>query len=95
MREAGEVLAQLSSLGSAKHLTLESCLEVGRQVLGRAQGKQRLGDNGGENEKGGRRTKPTGTPTFGLPPVPSCVAALRVSMVNLGSLAMARHSVPL
>ena len=41
------------------------------------------------------RTKPTGTPTLGLPPVPTCVVAARMAGVYRLSRAIPRHSVPL
>ncbi len=41
-------------------------------------GGEMLEDKGeGTNENGGGRLKLTGGPTFGLPPVPTCVVATR------------------
>ncbi len=64
----------------------------------------RLSDEGGEvldeeggglNEKGGGRLKLTGGPTFGLPPVPTCVVATRRDAGYIASSAiMTRHCGP-
>ncbi len=46
------------------------------EVRLRDTGGEVLEDNGeGMNENGGGRLKLTGVPTFGLPPVPTCVVA--------------------
>ncbi len=52
-----------------------------------------LEDKGeGMNENGGRRLKLTGGPTFGLPPVPTCVMAIRRDAVYVSSSAIiTRH----
>ena len=57
------------------------------------KGGEVLEDEGeGLNEKGGRRLKLIGGPTFGLPPVPTCVVATRRDAKYVSSSAiMTQH----
>ena len=54
-----------------------------RQVRQVAEGKGRQSSVGEEENTSKRegRTKPTGTPTLGLPPVPTCVVVARMAGV--------------
>jgi len=71
----------------------QGCEALTLEVRLRDIGGEVLEDNGeGRNENGGGRLKLTGGPTFGLPPVPTCVVATRSDAGYVSSSAIiTRH----